>query len=191
MPEPVSSLGAAGSPRTVLPKGVDAPGVRLSERPVGTLWQVTAWPDGLAAAAEAVARAAKAEKAPGPRRAVEGAAALALRTDPLRWWLLSEQPRSRPELAADAGTVLDLSHARTRLRIEGPRRVDLLARLAAVDFRDGAFPEGSVATAPMHHVAVTVLARPGGTELFVQRTLARSVFEHIAEVAGQFGVEIA
>jgi heterotetrameric sarcosine oxidase gamma subunit len=191
MVAPVSALGAAAAARRVLPKGVEEVGVRLTEVPIGALWQVSAWPGALGAAGAAAAAAAGAEATPGPGRGHRGTAGWVLRTEPLKWLVLSDGPLPAPSVAGGAGTVLDLGHARTRMRIEGPRRVDLLARLVSVDCREAAFPEGSVATTPLHHLAVTLLARGEGVDVLLPRSFARSLFGHVAEVAEQFGLEIS
>ncbi|MDT8345179.1 MAG: hypothetical protein RQ752_12210 [Thermohalobaculum sp.] len=191
MPERVSSLARALAPRTIGPVGEHGPGVRLSERGIASLWQVAAWPDRLDAAGLAAAAAAGAGIAPGPGRSVTGTAATLMRVEPLKWWLLAGHDLPRPALDAGVGTVLDLSHARTAIRIEGARAVDLMARLLPVDLRPAAFPDGAVASSGLHHVGVTVLARAGGFDLFVPQSFACSLFEHITAIAAQFGVEIA
>ncbi|MEM0943389.1 MAG: hypothetical protein AAGI70_05510 [Pseudomonadota bacterium] len=163
------------------------PDLTISERRVGAIWQVTAWPESLAAAGAAAADAAGVGSAPGPGKAVEGDGASLLRTGPLRWLIVSEAEISPPPPGA-WGTLLDLSHARTVLRLEGPAVPDLMARQMPLDLRPKAFPEGSVATSGIHHVAVTVLAREGGLELFCFRSFGRAMLDHLAESAAQFAV---
>jgi heterotetrameric sarcosine oxidase gamma subunit len=104
--------------------------------------------------------------------------------------IVAERDLARPALDPACGTVLDLSHARTVIRVEGADAADLMARLLPIDMRPVSFPEGSVATAGLHHVGVTVLAREGGFDLLVPQTFARSLFEHVVEIAAQFGVAI-
>ena len=166
------------------------PGIRLSERQPGSVWQVTAWPDRLDEAGSAAAAAAGVEAYPGPGRAALGDGTVLMRTEPLRWLLIAEAELAEPDVAAEAGTVLDLGHARTILRIEGPDAAALMARLAPLDFRPRSFPDGAVATSAVHHVAVTVLARDDGYDLFAFRSFGLSLFEHVAETAEQFGLEI-
>ena len=59
-------------------------------------------------------------------------------------------------LSATEVAVLDLSHARWVLRLEGTRTPDLLARLAPLDFGPSAFPVGSFAQTGIDHVGVLV-----------------------------------
>ncbi|HUF55602.1 MAG TPA: hypothetical protein VMM55_03480 [Thermohalobaculum sp.] len=174
-------------------RGLDVPepGVRLSERRAGALWQVTAWPDRLGDAGAAAAAEAGVEAAPGPLRAAFGDGAVLMRTEPLRWLIVAEAEMAAPALDAEVGTLLDLGHARTILQIEGPEARALMARLAPLDFRPDAFPEGTVATSAVHHVAVTMLARGDGFDLLCFRSFGLALFEHVAEIAGQFGLEVA
>jgi sarcosine oxidase subunit gamma len=187
MAEPVSALEGCLAPRS---HGPGTPGIAFGERRIGALWQVAAWPDRLAEAGNAAAGAAGVATPPGPGQSAAGASAAILRVEPLKWWVLADAALPRPEIAPGDGTVLDLGHARTAIRIEGAALPELMARLVPLDLRPGRFPDGSVASTGLHHVGVTLLARAGGVDLFVPRSFARSLFEHVAEIAAQFGVEI-
>lgn len=166
------------------------PGVRLSERRYEDIWQVTAWPERLAQAAQAVASAAGVAAAPGPGQAAFGGA-MALRTEPLRWLIVSEEALDEPAIGRDDGTVLDLGHARTTIRVEGPAASELMARMAPLDFRPRSFADGRVATSAIHHVASTIVAHDGGFEVFVYRSFGLALWQHLVESAEQFGLEIA
>jgi len=190
MVEPRSALDGHLAPGRHGSGPAAGPGIRLAERRIAALWQVAAWPDRLDAAGAAVARAAGAESAPGPLRAVDGTAARAMRIEPLKWWLVAEAPLARPEIEPAEGTVLDLGHARTVLRLEGPALGDLMARLVSLDLRDAAFPEGAVAATGMHHVGVTLTRRAGGIDLYLPRSFALSLVDYLLETAAQFGIEI-
>lgn len=190
MPERISSLSHACAPRVVGPVGEAGPGIRLGERRIGSLWQVSAWPDRMDAAGKAAAAAATCRTAPKPGGSATGKTATLMRVEPLKWWLLSEDEAPRPALDPHDGTLLDLSHARTAIRIEGSQADALMARLLPLDLRPAVFPEGAVASSGLHHVGVTVLARSGGFDLFVPQSFALSLFEHITHIAAQFGVEI-
>ncbi|MEM9762464.1 MAG: hypothetical protein AAF968_08145 [Pseudomonadota bacterium] len=191
-PPPASALGERILPRRVLPAGVDTPGVSLSERPIGALWQVTAWAPRLAAAAAAVAGACG-SAAPGPGEAAGEASVTALRTEPLRWLLLVEpgEAAGPPAIDPGDGTVLDLGHARTRLCVAGPARFELMARLAPVDWRAPAFGPGRVASTVLGRVGVTVLRREAHFELLMPRSYAASLFDLVADTATGFGLEVA
>ena len=56
----------------------------------------------------------------------------------------------------DALAVLDLSHSRTRIIVDGTAAEEVMARLAPIDFRASSMPvEGFVQTG-IHHVGVLV-----------------------------------
>jgi heterotetrameric sarcosine oxidase gamma subunit len=64
--------------------------------------------------------------------------------------------RATDTLSLTEVAILDLSHARWVLRIEGTFASDLLARLAPLDFDLSAFPAGSFAQTGIHRVGVLV-----------------------------------
>lgn len=181
MVERISALAGQAMPLSFGPE------LTLSERRLGAIWQLAAWPDRIADAAARAAALAGADAAPGPRRAIAGSAASLLRTEPLKWLLVSETDEPPPDLG-DAGTAVDLSHARTVIRIEGAAMPELMARLMPLDTRPDAMPEGSVATSGLHHIAVTVHLRDGGADLYAFRSFGLSLWEHVIETADQFAV---
>lgn len=168
----------------------DTPGLRVAEAPVRALWQISAWPQRLAAAGTAAARAAGVAAAPGPGRALTGPGGTLMRIEPMRWQLVADREGPRPDLDPGDGTVLDLGHARTRLRLSGPAAADTLARLMPLDLRPHVAPEGTVATSLVHHLSVTVLVQGGGYDLMVVRGFGQALWEHVLEIGAQFGVEI-
>lgn len=191
MVEPVSPLAGHVTPGRSGLATQAAPGIRLSERRIASLWQVAAWPDRLSQAGGAAAAAAGVPEAPGPGGTLAGSAATLMRIEPLKWWIVAATPIDRPALDGQDGTVLDLSHARTVIRVEGPDTAALMARLVSLDLRARSFPEGAVASTGLHHSGVTLTRREGGIEIFALRSYALSIWEHVAESAAQFGLETA
>lgn len=163
------------------------PGVTLTEVPVSILHQVAAWPDTLDAVGALAAEAAGAAAAPAPGGAATGSRGTLLRIEPLKWWLLGVEA---PHVGAGQGAVLDLSHARTRVRATGPDARDCLNRLIPVDLRNESFPIDSAASTAMHHVGVTLWCSREGYELFLPRRFAVSLWEVLFDTAVQFGVEV-
>ena len=161
------------------------PNLTIEEMRPGAIWQVTAWPDRFAEAGAMAARAAGVDDAPGPASSALSPNGWLLRTEPLRWLLISRDEVGAPDLQG-AGTVLDLSHARTVIRLSGALAPDVMARQMPLDLRAGAFAEGHVATSSIHHVAVTVHARDGGLDLYCFRSFGRAIWEHLTETAEQF-----
>ena len=88
------------------------------------------------------------------------------------------------------GCLLDLSHARTHVRVSGPDAATCLNRHLPVDLRDGVCPVGSVVSTALHHVAVALWRSEHGFELFLPRGFALSCWEVLLETAEQFGVEV-
>ncbi len=190
MVERASALEGHNAPRQFGLIGAPGPGIRLSERPLASLWLIAAWPERLAETGAAAAKAAGVEAAPGPGGSATGKGGTLLRIEPLKWLLASENEVSRPALEAADGTVLELSHARTVIHVSGPNALDLMARMVPLDLRPAAFPEGSVANTGLHHVGVTIVARDGGFDLFVLRSFGLAVWKTLRESAAQFGAEI-
>ncbi|MFQ5564999.1 MAG: sarcosine oxidase subunit gamma [Paracoccaceae bacterium] len=190
MVERASALEGYNAPRHFGLIGASGPGIRLSERPLASLWLIAAWPERLAETGAAAARAAGVDAAPGPGASATGSGGTLLRAEPLKWLQIGEDELARPALDAADGTVLELSHARTVIHVSGANALDLMARMVPLDLRPAAFPEGSVANTGLHHVGVTILARDGGFDIFVLRSFGLAVWEMLIESAAQFGAEI-
>jgi heterotetrameric sarcosine oxidase gamma subunit len=163
-------------------------GVILSEVPGLVLHQLSAWPDTLGRVGVMGAEACMIDRAPSPGRAAVGSGGALLRIEPLKWWCYDSQ---LPELAAEDGTTLDLSHSRTHLRVRGQAAQAFLNRLVSVDLRPDVCPLNSVMSTGVHHVGITLWYSKDGFELFVPRGFALSLWEVLTDTAAQFGVEIA
>ncbi len=163
------------------------PGVVLQEIPGLVLHQVAAWPDTVDAVEKWVEDAVGVDQAPAPRWSVSSDTGSALRVEPLKWWLSGIQA---PELDAEQGTTLDISHSRTRLRITGPDAPEFLNRFLPLDLREASFPVGSVASSAIHHVGVTLWRSSAGYEILIPRGFALYLWQGFVEVAEQFGVEV-
>ena len=162
-------------------------GVILSEVPGLVLHQLSAWPDTLDQVGLTGAQACVIDKAPGPGRATVGSHGALLRIEPLKWWCYGSQ---LPELAAEDGTTLDLSHSRTHLRVQGQAAQACLNRLVPVDLRPNGCPLNSVMSTACHHVGITLWYSKDGFELFVPRGFALSLWEVLTDTAAQFGAEV-
>ncbi|MEL6268154.1 MAG: hypothetical protein AAFR52_21385 [Pseudomonadota bacterium] len=183
-PPPLSPLGPVAEELAAIP--ADAP-VRLVERPMAGLWQMTAWPDAMAEAGAAVAAAIGAP-APGPGCVAGGSSLRALRIAPRRCWLVAEAAVPAPSIPPAAGTLLDLGHARCRIVVSGPSARALMRRLVAPDTRERALPAGRVASMPLHHVGVTLETDATGIAVYLPRSHARALTEVMLETARPFVV---
>ncbi len=165
----------------------DTPGVILQELADLVLYQVAAWPDTVDQVGKQVADAIGADQAPAPCRSVSSPTGSALRVEPLKWWLCGIRA---PDIDVERGTVLDISHSRTRLLITGPDAAEFLNRFLPLDLRESVFPVGSVASSVIHHVGVTLCMSEAGYELFIPRGFALSLWHLFVDVAKQFGLEV-
>jgi sarcosine oxidase subunit gamma len=92
---------------------------------------------------------------------------------------------------ASVGTVTDLSHGRTAIRIAGPRSEWVLAKFFAIDFSLPAFPEGA-GRATVHHDIFAQIQRTGAEQfdLYVFRSFARSFWTALCHASEEVGYEV-
>jgi len=162
-------------------------GVTLRLMPDLVLHQVAAWPDTLKFVGAKVAEVVAAKSVPGPGLSVDGGAGALLRIEPLKFWIIGPAALA---LSPEEGSVLDLSHSRTHIRISGPHAADLLNRHLPLDLRSSSFPPGSVASTAFHHVGVTLWRSNAGFDLFMPRGFALSLWEVLLEGSAQFAYEV-
>ena len=162
-------------------------GVILEDVKGLVMHQIAAWPDTLDAVGKLAAKAAGCKTAPGPCKAETGEQKALLRIEPLKWWLVGAEA---PEVDAEQGATLDISHSRTQLRISGPDAVDFLNRHLSLDLREDSFPVGSVGSTAIHHVGITLWRSADGYEMFIPRGFALTLWEGFIESAEQFGLEV-
>jgi heterotetrameric sarcosine oxidase gamma subunit len=95
-------------------------------------------------------------------------------------------------ITSEAGTVTDLSHGRTALRISGPKAEWILAKFFAVDFSATAFPVGS-GISSTHHDIFTQIQRTGAEQfdLYVFRSFARSFWTALCHASEEVGYEVS
>jgi sarcosine oxidase subunit gamma len=90
--------------------------------------------------------------------------------------LLSGPGTVLPDLQDSGGCVVDLTHGRSRLTLEGPRSEQLISALIAIDVDPEHFPAGSSCVAPVHGVPVTLLRRSQNRfELLLPLSFAESL----------------
>jgi heterotetrameric sarcosine oxidase gamma subunit len=90
----------------------------------------------------------------------------------------------------ETGAVIDQSHGRVCLSIEGDHACDTLSKLFAVDFDVRVFkPTTGIATA--HHVIFALIYRETETKflLFPHRSFARDFLGSLMRAAAEYGVE--
>ena len=102
----------------------------------------------------------------------------------------------RTEASNGALSVLDLSHARVVIRIEGLAAPDLLARLVSLDLYTGAFAEGRFALTGIDAVPVMLHRLADGADaprydLFVPYSWAASLWDLTCHSALSLGYEVS
>ena len=97
---------------------------------------------------------------------------------------------SLADIDAEVGTSLDLSHARTVVRVSGIEATAFLNRHLPLDLRESSFPVGAVAITAIHHVSVTLWRGASGFLLFLPRGFALSLWQGFVTTGEQFGLEV-
>lgn len=94
-------------------------------------------------------------------------------------------------VSLETGTVTDLSHGRTAIRIAGPKAEWVLAKFFAIDFSLPAFPLGS-GLSTMHHDIFAQIQRTGPDrfDLYVFRSFARSFWKSLCHASEEVGYEV-
>jgi len=89
------------------------------------------------------------------------------------------------------GTVTDLSHGRTAIRIAGPKAEWVLAKFFAVDFSPTALPLGS-GLSTVHHDIFAQIQRSGADrfDVYVFRSFARSFWNALVHASEEAGYEV-
>ena len=172
-------------PDRVSPLSQSKPVAGLSHHPCAVLLQHHAWPDRYAEMARNLAAHCGLPEAPRPGKATRGATSALLRVHPQRLWLVAEEGSAddHPRLNAEVGAILDISHARTIIRVSGDVAEPLLSRFIAIDLRPHRFAVDDVALAPIHRVSVLLWRRQDGIDILAPRSFARSIWELLAEAA--------
>ncbi len=121
---------------------------------------------------------------------------LLLRTGPHEFMLIGNGAADvaaalKAHITPDIGAVLDLSHARCRVHVEGPQAVAALGKLFALDFRDASFGVGQLKLSGHHHVPCS-LHRLGADsfDLYLLSTYAHGQLESLQDAALEYGVAL-
>ena len=162
-------------------------GVVLSEIKDLILYQVAAWPDTVDLVGKKISKSLKLENYPGSNKSVNHNNISMLRVEPLKWWIIGSGVE---KILPEEGTILDISHSRTCIRIQGDNATNLLNRHLPIDLREKSFPLDTLSTTAFHHCTVTLWRSKNGYELFLPRAFSLSLWEIILESSLQFGCEI-
>lgn len=117
--------------------------------------------------------------------AVSVKSVIAARIEMEKIWLISHEPIAK---ASAAFYPLDLSSARSAIRLSGVKVRDLLARLCAVDFDDS---KRNFFATSIHHVGVHIHAHDGVFDIYMPRSFGQSVTDYIIDISRQYHVHMA
>jgi len=134
-----------------------------------------------------------------PAKVGDGVAAqgrMIMRVGPEHFWILGPEQddlvaRLSQAVAPTVGSILPLSHSRTRIFIEGTGAREVLAKGIPIDFDAGVFKVGQFALTGLHHTPVLV-HRPGADryEIYAMRTFAHSIWDWLTDAALPVGYEV-
>ena len=171
-------------------------GVHISAGLVPQTMLVSTWVSGEAGLHAALTQLLG-QTPPGPTGQIQAThLGLLMRTGPEEWLLIGDGTSDacvalRAAIGADLGGVTDLSHARCRITVQGPRCLDTLSKLFALDCRADAFPIGELRLSGHHHLPCG-LHRRGETEfdLYVFTTYAHDQLGSLLDAALEYGVKL-
>ncbi|PWJ77655.1 N-methylglutamate dehydrogenase subunit D [Pseudaminobacter salicylatoxidans] len=170
-------------------------GVYLSETMPGSIVQLAAWPGEEKAIIAAIRKVAGLTLPDGAGGGAPGDAKAAFGFAPGKFLVVDEKERLAEAFikAVDIslGTVTDLSHGRTAIRIAGPKAEWVLAKFFAIDFSQTAFPVGA-GRSTVHHDIFAQIQRTAPTQfdLYVFRSFARSFWTALCHASEEVGYEV-
>jgi len=195
MVERSSALVDSRKPGVYGASGPAGPGIEIRELGPLTAVQVAAFDADRAASAIGEVLGTP---APAGRNGVAIAGdSTVLWTGPGRWLVVEPESRDLASLLAhdcpgDVAAITDLGHARTALRVEGPKARDLLAKLSTLDVDPAVFPPGTCAQTQFGQIGVLLYCRvQDGFDVFLPRSLAVSGWESIIDAALEFGCRVS
>lgn len=167
-------------------------GVTITERPLESLIQIAGWDDFMSEVSSGL-KLLGFNDVGGYRNCQYSDEICLFRTAPDRVLILGQPIGGLSNDLTDSKSlaVLDMSHTRTRIVIDGHAVEQVLARLAPIDFRVTAMPAGSFIQTGVHRVGV-LIHRTSQTrfEILVPVTWARSVWEIICLNSTPFGYDV-
>jgi sarcosine oxidase subunit gamma len=170
-------------------------GVTLSQVKQGSIVQLTAWPGEekrMIAAIRSVTRLAVPDGA-GSGVVKEGKTAFGFA--PGRFTVTHDEEGLAAVFAKalkpTIGTVTDLSHGRTIIRISGQKAEWVLAKLFAIDFAPPAFPLGAGRSTAHHDIFAQIQrVEADGFDIHVFRSFARAFWLLLCRSSEEVGYEV-
>ncbi len=194
MVEQASPLGDAYRPGSH-GNFAEGAGVIISKTRPGSIVEVAAWPGQRAALLEAVRAAVSLDLGdrPGAGATHEGRSGFGI--GPGRFLLVDRAEGLAQTLAnavgTETGTVTDLSHGRTAIRVEGDQAEWVLSKLFAIDVSPDGFPVGEGRATAHHDISASIQRTDAQCfDIYVFRSFARSFWKVLCHSAEEVGYEI-
>ena len=194
MVEPESPLGAAWKPGSH-GKVLGGTGVVLEETKPGSIVQVAAFPGEERALIGIVNTTTGLALPDGAGGGVSENGRAAFGFAPGRFLVIDPDeglgPRLKSAVPASTGTVTDLTHGRTAIRISGPSTEWVLAKFFAIDFSLPAFPQGTGRSTAHHDIFAQIQRTgPDSFDIYVFRSFARAFWTALCHASEEVGYEV-
>ena len=177
------------------PNAIGAAEVELSGHMCSSVTLISTWVGGSNALEAAVGKAVGAEVPSSCGCTQQTPRGLLMRIGPYEFLLVGSQrapdlvPALRELVSAAVGSVVDLTHARCRIRVEGAQSRAVLNKLFALDLDELKFPLGEIRLTGHHHVP-SVLHRLAldSFDLYVLSTYAHDQLAALLDAAQEYGL---
>ncbi len=192
MPEILSPLADIYEPGSFGASFENGAGVKLSDGPVRSLVQIGGWDDFETAVLPGLNELGF-DDGGDYRTCRRTDGGKLFRTAPDRVLIAGQSELKLPHslIGNDSLAVLNLSHSRTRIIVEGAAAEEVMARLAPIDFRYAAMPVDTFVQTGIHHVGVLIhRTAEMQFEILTPVTWARSIWELICLNATPFGYNV-
>jgi sarcosine oxidase, subunit gamma len=135
-----------------------------------------------------------------------GAAVLAVGSGPGEWLVLGapgtgatlrSHLESTVEATGEFVSVVDLTHGRALMRLQGRRSADVLNKLCGIDLHDESVPDGAALRTSVAGIATDLVRDDGGAHadgpsylLHCERSSGRYLFDVLLDAGTEFGIEV-
>jgi sarcosine oxidase subunit gamma len=110
-----------------------------------------------------------------------------LRTGPLQFWIVGAEQDDLASWLDGKCVVTPLSHARTRILIDGLAARDVLAKGLPLDLHESVFKPGMFAMSGIHHTPVLLHCLTRDVfHLYAMRTFAADIWEWLTDAAAEY-----
>lgn len=174
----------------------DGIGVHLTETQPASIVQVAAWPGSEKSVMAAIKTATDLSLLDGAGSGVSKQNRAAFGIAPGKFLVVDHDHEAlagklATAIPVDTGTVTDLSHGRTAIRLKGDKAEWVLQKFFAIDCSLAAFPLGA-GRSTNHHDVFAQIQRTGPAQfdVYVFRSFARSFWTALCHASEEVGYEV-